>query len=356
MADKDRNTTTRSQRAPFEILDFERPIFELESKIAELETLSQGSELSLNGEIVLLRDRLQMLVRDVFRNITPWQQVQVARAPGRPLSTDYIAMMCDESIEVHGDRFFHEDRAMITAFARIGPRRVLLIAHRKGKDTKERIQCNYGCAHPEGYRKALRKMRLAEKFGLPIVTLINTPGAYPGIGAEERGQAWAIAENLMAMFQLRVPIVSVLIGEGGSGGALGIGVADRVLMLQHAYYSVISPEGCAAILWNDSKRAPDAAKALRLSSKDLFALGVVDEVIEEPVGAAHRDAEATVHLVRARILHHLDELTKVPISELLNQRYAKFRKMGTDFGVPTRPPAPAEPVGEPKKDVPEASS
>jgi acetyl-CoA carboxylase carboxyl transferase subunit alpha len=263
------------------------------------------------------------------------------------LSTDYIDGMCDEFVELHGDRFFGDDRAMIAGIGRMGVRRMVIIAQRKGRDVKERIQCNYGCAHPEGYRKALRKMRLAEKFGLPIVTLINTPGAYPGIGAEERGQAWAIAENLQAMFGVRVPIVCVVIGEGGSGGALGIGIGDRVLMLQHAYYSVISPEGCAAILWNESKRAPEAAAALKLCAEDLAELGVVDEVLEEPVGAAHRDPVGTIRLVRERILAHLDELCALPIDRLLEERYRKFRAMGAAFGTVPVPPTPPETPGVP---------
>ncbi|MSR75086.1 MAG: acetyl-CoA carboxylase carboxyltransferase subunit alpha [Planctomycetes bacterium] len=331
MADsKSSKNTTRTPKA-HEVLDFERPIHELESKILELEALSSDTALKLGGEITPLKRRLNSLVQEVFRAISPWQQVQVARAAGRPLSEDFVEGMCDELLELHGDRNFRDDPAVLTAIARIGTRRVLIVAHRKGRDTREKIRTHFGCAHPEGYRKALRKMKLAEKFGLPIVALINTPGAYPGIGAEERGQGWAIAENLQAMFALKVPIISIVIGEGGSGGALGIGIADRVLMMEHSYYSVISPEGCAAILWGDAKRAPEAAKALRLCSKDLLAFGVVDAVLEEPVGAAHRAPAAAVQELKRVILEHLDELSKIPIAELLEQRFKKFRAMGTLF-------------------------
>lgn len=331
MADsKSTKNTTRTPKA-HEVLDFERPIHELEGKIAELEALSSDTNLKLGGEITPLKHRLNRLVQEVFRAISPWQQVQVARAAGRPLCEDFVEGMCDELVELHGDRNFRDDPAMMTAIARIGSHRVMVVAHRKGRDTREKIKAHFGCAHPEGYRKALRKMKLAEKFGLPIVALINTPGAYPGIGAEERGQGWAIAENMQAMFALKVPIVSIVVGEGGSGGALGIGVADRVLMMEHAYYSVISPEGCAAILWGDAKRAPDAAKALRLCSKDLLSFGVVDAVLEEPVGAAHRAPAAAVQELKRVIIEQLDQLGRVPMAELLDMRFKKFRAMGTLF-------------------------
>lgn len=352
MADR-RKLTTQTQRIVFELLEFEKPITELETKISELETLSHNTELNLNGEIQPLRDRLKTVVKQVFANLTPWQQVQVARAPGRPLAMDYVRHMCSDWMELHGDRGFRDDPAVVTGLARIGDKPVLIVAHRKGKETKEKIRFNFGCAHPEGYRKALRKMQLAEKFGLPIVCLINTPGAYPGIGAEERGQAWAIAENLQAMFALRVPVVCVVIGEGGSGGALGVGIGDRVLMLQHAYYSVISPEGCAAILWGDSQRAADAAGALRLGARDLHELEIVDEVVEEIEGAAHRDPEATMEAVSARIQHHLAELQKIPIDDLLTRRYDKFRRMGTLFSdVAPEPPSPPSEEDEEKEVAP----
>jgi len=247
-----------AREAPRIGLAFERPIVELELKIVELKNLSESTGMNLNGELKPLQDKLDRMTREIYENLSPYDVVQIARHPLRPQTSDYIATMLDEYVELHGDRVYGDDRAITCGFARVGEQRFLLIGHRKGRDTRENIACNWGCAHPEGYRKALQKMRLAEKFGLPVVTLINTPGAYPGVGAEERGQVWAIAENIMAMSRLKVPIVCVVIGEGGSGGALGIGVGDRVLMLEYAYYSVISPEGCAAILWKNGDRAADA--------------------------------------------------------------------------------------------------
>jgi acetyl-CoA carboxylase carboxyl transferase subunit alpha len=241
---------------------------------------------------------------------------------------DYVNCMCDEWIELHGDRLFGDDPAISAGFARIGERRVMLVGSRKGREAREKVACNFGCANPEGYRKALSKMRLAERFGLPVVTLINTPGAYPGIGAEERGQAWAIAQNILEMSTLEVPTLCIVIGEGGSGGALGIGVGDRVLMLQYAYYSVISPEGCASILWHDGARAPDAAKILRLTSEDLLKLKVVDGVIPEPLGGAHRDPAAMVAAVKDTVLKTLDELEAIPQAQRLEQRYARLRSLG----------------------------
>ena len=327
MADKTRKQTSGGSGLPFE-----QPIVELETKIAELEAMSDNSKISLNGEIQPLRDKVTRMTEEIYEGLSAWEQVQVARHKMRPLATDYIEGMCDDFMELHGDRNFKDDRAVLCGLARIDGRRVMVIAHRKGGELSEKIACNFGCAHPEGYRKALRKMKLAEKFGLPIISLINTPGAYPGIGAEERGQAWAIAENLLAMFAIKVPIICAVIGEGGSGGALGIGIGDRILVLEHAYYSVISPEGCAAILWNDSKRAPDAASALKLSAADLSELGVIDEVVKEPLGGAHRDREAAVEALKGRLLHHLDEIEALPIEELLSRRYDKFRQMGSLFG------------------------
>jgi len=257
--------------------------------------------------------------------------------------------MCDEFVELHGDRLFGEDKAICCGLARIEGRKVMLIGHRKGRETREKLACNFGSAHPEGYRKALSKMRLAERFGIPIVTLINTPGAYPGVGAEERGQAWAIAENILEMCRLRVPVLCVVVGEGGSGGALGIGVGDRVLMLQYAYYSVISPEGCAGILWHDGKRAPDAARALRLTSADLLRLQVVDEVVPEPLGAAHRAPAAMIATLKATVLRHLDELCAMEPAERLARRYARLRDLGNGLDPLPEPgeepsiPAPAAP-------------
>ncbi len=309
-------------------LPFERPIVELELKIGELKSLSESTGMNLNGELTPLVDKLDKMTRDIYDNLEPYDVVQIARHPLRPQTSDYIAGMLDEYVELHGDRHYGEDRAITTGFARIGEQRFLLVGHRKGKETKENIACNWGCAHPEGYRKALQKMRLAEKFGLPIVTLINTPGAYPGVGAEERGQAWAIAENIMVMSRLRTPIICVVIGEGGSGGALGIGVGDRVLMLEYAYYSVISPEGCAAILWKDGEKAPAAAEALRLTSKDLKRFGIVDDVVPEPVGGAHRQPDTMVQTLKERLVGLLADLDGRNIDELVEERYARLKNLG----------------------------
>jgi len=313
-------------------LAFERPLSELQTKIAELRKLNSGSHLELAGEIQLLEERLRHQTAEVYAGLSPWERVNVARHADRPMTTDYVQLMLDDFVELHGDRVFGEDRAILTGLATMVGRRFLLVGHRKGKTVKDRLACNFGCAHPEGYRKALQKMRLAEKWKLPIVTFINTPGAYPGIGAEERGQAAAIARNILDMFEIEVPIVCLVIGEGGSGGALGIGIGDRVGMLENSYYSVISPEGCAAILWKSGDKAPEAAEALKLTSKDLLRLGLVDKVIDEPLGGAHRDPKAAVEKVKAQIVDWLDELAAVPIPQLLDQRYRKFRGMGTPEG------------------------
>jgi acetyl-CoA carboxylase carboxyl transferase subunit alpha len=280
----------------------------------------------------LEKDRITELKR-VYSSLTAWQTVQVARHPQRPLLTDYLSLMVKDFRELHGDRCFGDDRAMVTGIGQIARNKVLIIGQNKGKTTKEKIVCNFGCPNPEGYRKALAKMKFAEKFGLPIVTLIDTPGAYPGIGAEERGQAQAIAVNLTEMSRLRVPIVCVCIGEGGSGGALGIAVGDRFAMLEFAYYSVISPEGCAAILWRDGSQAPDAAEALKLTSKDLHKLGLVDTIIDEPVGGAHRNIHDTVYNVESYIAQTLSELQRMRVSDLLESRYRKWRAVGTDQSV-----------------------
>jgi acetyl-CoA carboxylase carboxyl transferase subunit alpha len=317
-----------AKEAPRVGLPFERPIVELEVKIGELKSLSESTGMNLNGELQPLQEKLARMTREIYEELSPYDIVQVARHPLRPQTSDYISGMLDEYVELHGDRRFGDDRAITTGFARIGEHRFLLVGHRKGKETKENIACNWGCAHPEGYRKALQKMQLAEKFGLPVVTLINTPGAYPGVGAEERGQAWAIAENIMVMSRLRVPIVCIVIGEGGSGGALGIGVGDRILMLEHAYYSVISPEGCAAILWKNGERAADAAEALRLTSSDLLRLRVVDEVVPEPLGGAHRAPEEMIQTLGERIVSSLEDFQKVSVDEVLEQRYARLQNLG----------------------------
>ena len=270
----------------------------------------------------------------------------MARHPRRPQFSDYVDGICDEHIELHGDRLFGEDKAISTGLARIGDRRFLIVGHRKGQDTRDKLACNFGCAHPEGYRKALAKMKLAERFGLPIVTMINTPGAYPGVAAEERGQAWAIAENILEMCRLKVPTICIVIGEGGSGGALGIGVGDRVLMLEHAYYSVISPEGCASILWHDGSRREDAADALRLTSEDLLELGVVDEIIPEPLGAAHGAPDTMIETMKDVLVRTLDELTAMDPDERLEKRYERLRSLGNGLE-PLPEPAKAElPAGE----------
>jgi len=322
------------REAPRIGLPFERPIVELELKIGELKSLSESTGMNLNGELKPLREKLERMTREIYASLDPYDVVQIARHPLRPQTSDYIAGMLDEYVELHGDRRYGDDRAITTGFARIGDHRFLLIGHRKGKETKENIACNWGCAHPEGYRKALAKMRLAEKFGLPIVTLINTPGAYPGVGAEERGQAWAIAENIMVMSRLNVPIICIVIGEGGSGGALGIGVGDRVLMLEYAYYSVISPEGCAAILWKNGERAADAAAALRLTSADLLRHRIVDEIVPEPVGGAHRDPDEMIATLKSRVVALLEELQAVPRDDLVERRYERLRALSEAEAAP----------------------
>ena len=313
-------------------LAFERPLLELEQKIKELRSLSSGTHFELAGEIEALEERLKKQTAETYSQLSAWERVNVARHAERPLTSDYIQMMLDDFVELHGDRVFGDDRAIVTGLATMGSTRFLLVGHRKGKTVKDRLACNFGCAHPEGYRKALQKMRLAEKLKLPIVTFINTPGAYPGIGAEERGQAAAIAQNILEMFDLKVPVVCIVIGEGGSGGALGIGVGDRVGVLENAYYSVISPEGCAAILWKSGDKAAEAAEALKLTGKDLLRLGLIDKVIDEPLGGAHRDPRGTVDRVKAQVVDWLAELSQVPIETLLQQRYEKFRRMGTPVG------------------------
>ena len=307
---------------------FERPIKEIEAQLSELEAISLRTNLDISGEIEALRKRLSEAIEQTYAELTPWERVNVARHVDRPQASDYVEKVLDDFLELHGDKCFGDDRAILTGLARIAERRFLLIAHRKGRTTKERMAFNFGCAHPEGYRKALRKMRLAEKLGPPIVTMINTPGAYPGIGAEERGQATAIAENILAMFSLRVPILVIVIGEGGSGGALGIGVGDRVFMMEYSYYSVISPEGCAAILWKDGERAPDAAEALKLTAPDLEKLGLIDGVIPEPQGGAHRAPMVAMAQVKKTICEQLDELERIPVERLLAERRAKYRHVG----------------------------
>lgn len=313
-------------------LPFESEIAKIDKEIAELR--NQNPQQSLQGKTAPKIRQLQVqqteLLKQIYSNLTPWQTVQVARHPQRPILPDYLAHMFKDVRELHGDRCFGDDRAIVTALGQIGREKVMIIGQNKGRDIKEKIACNFGCPNPEGYRKALAKMKLAEKFGLPIVTLIDTPGAYPGVGAEERGQAQAIAVNLLEMSRLRVPIVCVVIGEGGSGGALAIGIGDRLAMLEHAYYSVISPEGCAAILWHDGTQAPRAAEALKLTAKALFELQLVDAVIPEPLGGAHRNLHDTVFNVQQYITRTLAELKRIPTDRLLEQRFEKLRRIGSD--------------------------
>jgi acetyl-CoA carboxylase carboxyl transferase subunit alpha len=309
-------------------LEFERPLVELEKKISDMKDFSVGESIELDGEIASLEKKLARLRKDVYSRLTRWQRVQLSRHPKRPYTLDYIKMITTDFVELHGDRCFADDQAMIGGFARIDDQPVLVIGQQKGRDTKQKLARNFGMAHPEGYRKALRLFKLAEKFEIPIVVLIDTPGAYPGIGAEERGQAEAIAHNIREMARLRVPIVVVIIGEGASGGALGIGVGDVVMMLEYAWYSVISPEGCAAILWRDAAKAPEAAEALKVTSDDLIKLKVVDKVISEPEGGAHRDPTATAQLVKKEILAALKELQTKPVEQLLQDRLAKYRSIG----------------------------
>lgn len=309
-------------------LDFEKPILELERKIEELKGLTETEKIDLSSEIKHLTQRLEKLKREIFENLTAWQRVQIARHPQRPYTLDYIDLIMKDFIELHGDRLFADDKAMITGLARLNGQKIVVIGHQKGRDTKENLLRNFGCAHPEGYRKALKAMRLAEKFNIPIVIFIDTPGAYPGIGAEERGQAQSIALNLREMTGIAVPIIAFVIGEGGSGGALGIGIGDKVCILENAYYSVISPEGCAAILWRDRARAPEAADALKLTARDLFKMGVVEEVIKEPLGGAHRDPETCAKNIKTAIKKYLQQLLSLSKEELLEERYKKFRKIG----------------------------
>jgi acetyl-CoA carboxylase carboxyl transferase subunit alpha len=309
-------------------LDFEEKVADLDSQMAELRKLSSTKGIDYSAEIRQIQKQQVVELKRIYSDLTAWQTVQVARHPNRPLLSDYLDLMVKDFRELHGDRCFGDDRAIITGLGHIGRERVLIVGQNKGRNTKQKIACNFGCPNPEGYRKALAKMKFAEKFGIPIVTLIDTPGAYPGIGAEERGQAQAIAFNLNQMPRLKVPIICIVIGEGGSGGALGIGVGDRLAILEFAYYSVISPEGCAAILWRDGSQAPLAAEALKLTSRNLLKLGLVDEVIPEPLGGAHRNLHDTVYNVESYIVKTLRELKRIKIDQLLEARYSKLRSIG----------------------------
>jgi acetyl-CoA carboxylase carboxyl transferase subunit alpha len=309
-------------------LDFEQPIAELEAKIEELKHVTSESEVNIQEEIGRLQAKSRQLTTSIFASLTPWQITQLARHPHRPYTLDYVSAICSEFHELHGDRMYADDLAIIGGLARIDGRAVMIIGHQKGRDTKERVRRNYGMPKPEGYRKALRLMRLAERFGLPLITLIDTQGAYPGVGAEERGQSEAIARNIFEMSVLSVPIITVVTGEGGSGGALAIGVCDRLLMLQYSTYSVISPEGCASILWKSQDKKEAAADALNLTADRLNKLGLIDQVIEEPLGGAHRDAVTTAERVKAALVHYLDELEVIPRDELKIARAAKIAGFG----------------------------
>jgi acetyl-CoA carboxylase carboxyl transferase subunit alpha len=313
---------------PRHILAFEQPVSKLEQQIIDLQALQETKNVDYSKEIRQLRINHTALLRKTYENLTAWETVQVARHPQRPLFRDYVEMICREFREIHGDRCFGDDPAIKCGLARLAGHKVMLIGHHKGRDTKEKVQCYFGLAHPEGYRKALRCMKLAEKFGLPVVTLIDTPGAYPGIGAEERGQAESIARNLMEMSRLRTPIVSIICGEGGSGGALGIGVADRVAMLEFAWYSVISPEACSAILFKGNEAAAELAEALKLTSRHLRQFGVVDSIVPEPLGGAHRDPHTTAHNLEQYIAKTLRDLKRCKLDNLLERRYEKFRNLG----------------------------
>lgn len=330
--------------ATFYQLEFEKPILEIEERIARAERPTLGEVPALGGisadegqqpagstELEALRQERDAKLKDLYSDLSPWNTVRVARHPERPQSRDYISRICRDFCELHGDRRFGDDPAIVTGFGRIGSRKVLIVGHQKGRTTQEKIACHFGCAHPEGYRKALAKMQLAAKFGLPIVTLVDTPGAYPGLGAEERGQAEAIAVNLREMSRLPVPIVSVIIGEGGSGGALGIAVANRVGMLRNSWYSVISPEGCAAILWKQANEQTNtaAAEALKLTARDNLALGIIDASVDEPLGGAHRDPNRAAELLASWISDQLGELETLTPEQLVEQRYERFRKLGS---------------------------
>ena len=311
-------------------LDFEQPIIELQTKLEELtrSTKSNGVDIDFEDEAIQIRKKIEETRKTIYSKLTPWQRIQLARHPRRPYTLDYIKNTFQNFTELHGDRLYSDDRAVVGGFAKLGDQKVMVIGTQKGRDTKENILRNFGCAHPEGYRKALRLMKIANKFSLPIITIIDTAGAYPGIGAEERHIAEAIAVNLKEMMTLNVPILAVVIGEGGSGGALGIGVADRVLILENAYYSVISPEGCAAILWKDRAAAPDAAESLKITPEHLKKFKLVDEIIPEPTGGAHNDPEAIAETLKNKLLKDLKEIQKMPLQKIQADRYKKFRAHG----------------------------
>jgi len=310
-------------------LDFEKPIFELQRRLQDLKAHSDEHDVNLDPAVKTLEEKLRDTRRQIYGNLTAWQRVQIARHVQRPFALDYIDRCFTNWVELHGDRRFADDKAMPSGLAMLGPQRCIVVTHQKGRNTKENVMRNFGCAHPEGYRKALRLMQLGEKFGIPVISLIDTPGAFPGIGSEERHISEAIAVNLREMMSLRVPIIAAVVGEGGSGGALGIGVADCVLILENAYYSVISPEACSAILWRDRRHAAEAAEALKLTARDLLKLEVVDEIIPEPEGGAHRDYDSVAANLGAALRRNLRRTSEIPIEELLKERYEKFRRLGT---------------------------
>ncbi len=312
-----------------QIIDFEEPIFNLEQKINELTEMSKGGQVNLNEEIRRLKKKVYRMQKDIFFRLTPWQKTQLARHPNRPYSLDYIKYMTTDFVELHGDRYFADGHSIVGGPAKFEGQPVMIIGHQKGRDTKEKVFRNFGMSQPEGYRKALRLMKIAEKFNLPIITLLDTPGAYPGIQAEERGKAEAIAINMKVMSDLSVSIISVIIGEGGSGGALALGIGNRILMLEYSIYSVISPEGCAAILWNDPKKVEEAANALLITSKDLLNLNAIDEIVKEPPGGAHRNHKYVASKLRRAIRRHLKELNEMTQEELIRERYEKFQNMGS---------------------------
>lgn len=313
-------------------LDFEQPIADLEAKIQELRQASAGPAVDVDNEVHALQEKLRKRTAQIFRDLSPWQVSQLARHPARPYTSDYVRILCDEFQELAGDRAYADDPAIVGGLGRIGGRSVMIVGHQKGRDTKSKVRRNFGMPRPEGYRKALRLMKMAERFGLPLLTFIDTPGAYPGIGAEERGQSEAIARNLMEMAELKVPIVCTVIGEGGSGGALAIGVGDRTLMLEYSTYSVISPEGCASILWKDAGKAKDAAEQLGLTARRLQGLGLVDKVVREPIGGAHRNPRQTAIRLKSVLLNELDALEALPVPELLERRYRRLRGYGAYEG------------------------
>jgi acetyl-CoA carboxylase carboxyl transferase subunit alpha len=320
-------------------LDFEKPIFELQRHLQDLKAHSDEHDVDLDSAVGAIEAKLRQTRREIYGNLSAWQRVQIARHVQRPFALDYVERCFKNWTELHGDRRFADDKAMPSGLAMLGKQRCVVITHQKGRNTKENVMRNFGCAHPEGYRKALRLMRLGEKFSIPVISLIDTPGAFPGVGSEERHISEAIAVNLREMMRLRVPIIAAVVGEGGSGGALGIGVADRVLILENAYYSVISPEACSAILWRDRRHAAEAAEALKLTAQDLLKLEVVDEIVPEPEGGAHRDYDSAAENLDTALRRNLERISDTPIEELLNKRYEKFRRLGSFAEVKTTSPS-----------------